>query len=208
MATPTAHARLNSWVQEVAELTTPDQIVWCDGSVEEWTRLTDELVAAGTFVRLAKKQNSFWCASDPTDVARVEDRTYICSVDPADAGPTNNWMEPKEMKSIMTDLYRGSMSGRTMYVIPFCMGPINAKNPMFGVQLTDSAYVVVSMHIMARVGANVLAAMGSDAPFVPALHSVGSPLKAGEADVKWPCNDTKYIVQFPEERMIWSYGSG
>ena len=208
MATPTAHARLNSWVQEVAELTTPDQIVWCDGSVEEWTRLTDELVEAGTFVRLAKKQNSFWCASDPTDVARVEDRTYICSVDPADAGPTNNWMEPKEMKSIMTDLYRGSMSGRTMYVIPFCMGPINAKNPMFGVQLTDSAYVVVSMHIMARVGANVLAAMGSDAPFVPALHSVGSPLKAGEADVKWPCNDTKYIVQFPEERMIWSYGSG
>ena len=208
MATPTAHARLNSWVQEVAELTTPDQIVWCDGSVEEWTRLTDELVEAGTFVRLAKKQNSFWCASDPTDVARVEDRTYICSIDPADAGPTNNWMEPKEMKSIMTDLYRGSMSGRTMYVIPFCMGPINAKNPMFGVQLTDSAYVVVSMHIMARVGANVLAAMGSDAPFVPALHSVGSPLKAGEADVKWPCNDTKYIVQFPEERMIWSYGSG
>ena len=208
MATPTTHARLNSWVQEVAELTTPDQIVWCDGSVEEWTRLTDELVAAGTFVRLAKKQNSFWCASDPTDVARVEDRTYICSIDPADAGPTNNWMDPKEMKSIMTDLYRGSMSGRTMYVIPFCMGPINAKNPMFGVQLTDSAYVVVSMHIMARVGANVLAAMGSDAPFVPALHSVGSPLKAGEADVKWPCNDTKYIVQFPEERMIWSYGSG
>ena len=208
MATPTAHARLNSWVQEVAELTTPDQIVWCDGSVEEWTRLTDELVAAGTFVRLAKKQNSFWCASDPTDVARVEDRTYICSVDPADAGPTNNWMEPKEMKSIMTDLYRGSMSGRTMYVIPFCMGPINAKNPMFGVQLTDSAYVVVSMHIMARVGAKVLAAMGNDAPFVPALHSVGSPLKAGEADVKWPCSDTKYIVQFPEERMIWSYGSG
>ena len=208
MATPTAHARLNSWVQEVAELTTPDQIVWCDGSVEEWTRLTDELVEAGTFVRLAKKQNSFWCASDPTDVARVEDRTYICSIDPADAGPTNNWMEPKEMKSIMTDLYRGSMSGRTMYVIPFCMGPINAKNPMFGVQLTDSAYVVVSMHIMARVGANVLAAMGSDAPFVPALHSVGSPLKAGEADVKWPCNETKYIVQFPEERMIWSYGSG
>ena len=208
MATPTAHARLNSWVQEVAELTTPDQIVWCDGSVEEWTRLTDELVEAGTFVRLAKKQNSFWCASDPTDVARVEDRTYICSIDPADAGPTNNWMDPNEMKSIMTDLYRGSMSGRTMYVIPFCMGPLNAKNPMFGVQLTDSAYVVVSMHIMARVGANVLAAMGNDAPFVPALHSVGSPLKSGEADVKWPCNDTKYIVQFPEERMIWSYGSG
>jgi phosphoenolpyruvate carboxykinase (GTP) len=170
--------------------------------------LTDELVEAGTFVRLAKKQNSFWCASDPTDVARVEDRTYICSIDPADAGPTNNWMDPNEMKSIMTDLYRGSMSGRTMYVIPFCMGPLNAKNPMFGVQLTDSAYVVVSMHIMARVGANVLAAMGNDAPFVPALHSVGSPLKSGEADVKWPCNDTKYIVQFPEERMIWSYGSG
>jgi len=208
MATPTAHARLNSWVQEVAELTTPDQIVWCDGSVEEWTRLTDELVKAGTFVRLAKKQNSFWCTSDPTDVARVEDRTYICSIDPADAGTTNNRMDPNEMKSIMTDLYRGSMSGRTMYVIPFCMGPLNAKNPMFGVQLTDSAYVVVSMHIMARVGANVLAAMGNDAPFVPALHSVGSPLKSGEADVKWPCNDTKYIVQFPEERMIWSYGSG
>jgi len=206
--TPSTHGRLNAWVEEVAALTTPENIYWCDGSESEWQTLTSELVDAGTFVRLSKKPNSFWCASDPTDVARVEDRTYICSVNEADAGPTNNWMDPGEMKVLMTDLYRGSMSGRTMYVIPFCMGPLNAKYPMYGVQITDSAYVVVSMHIMARVGSNVLKAMGSDAPFVPALHSVGAPLAPGQADVAWPCSTTKYIVQFPEERMIWSYGSG
>ena len=205
---PSTNARLNAWVEEVAALTTPENIRWCDGSENEWQQLTSELVDAGTFVRLTKKPNSFWCASDPTDVARVEDRTFICSVDKADAGPTNNWMDPGEMKILMKDLYRGSMRGRTMYVIPFCMGPLDAKFPMYGVQITDSAYVVVSMHIMARVGSGVLKAMGSDAPFVPALHSVGAPLAPGEADVAWPCSTTKYIVQFPEERMIWSFGSG
>ncbi|MSZ87557.1 MAG: phosphoenolpyruvate carboxykinase (GTP), partial [Actinobacteria bacterium] len=205
---PSTNARLNAWVEEVAALTTPENIRWCDGSENEWQELTSELVDAGTFVRLTKKPNSFWCASDPTDVARVEDRTFICSVDKADAGPTNNWMDPGEMKVLMKDLYRGSMRGRTMYVIPFCMGPLDAKFPMYGVQITDSAYVVVSMHIMARVGSGVLKAMGSDAPFVPALHSVGAPLAPGQADVAWPCSTTKYIVQFPEERMIWSFGSG
>jgi phosphoenolpyruvate carboxykinase (GTP) len=205
---PTTHARLLAWVQEMAELTTPDQVVWVDGSDEEWERLTGKLVDAGTFRRLDAKPNSFWCASDPRDVARVEDRTFICSVDEADAGPTNNWMDPAEMKSVMTELYRGCMRGRTMYVIPFCMGPIEAESPMFGVEITDSEYVVVSMRVMARIGSKVLDALGTDRPFVPAMHSVGAPLEPGQADVPWPCSDTKYIVQFPEERMIWSYGSG
>ena len=159
---PTSHPRLTAWVTEVAELTQPDRVVWCDGSDEEWTRLTTELVDAGTLVQLdeTKKPNSFWCASDPTDVARVEDRTYICSRDKADAGATNNWMDPDEMKSVMTDLYRGCMRGRTMYVIPFCMGPLEADAPMFGVEITDSAYVVCSMRIMARMGTSVLERMG------------------------------------------------
>ena len=206
--TPTNHAGLISWVNEVAQLTEPDQIYWCTGTREEWDRITSELVDAGTLVRLKKKPNSFWCASDPTDVARVEDRTYICSKDEADAGPTNNWMEPSKMKAIMTDLYRGSMKGRTMYVIPFCMGPLNAKDPMYGVEITDSPYVVASMHIMTRMGSDVLNAMGSDAKYVKALHSVGAPLAAGQKDVAWPCNPTKYIIQFPEDHAIWSYGSG
>jgi phosphoenolpyruvate carboxykinase (GTP) len=205
---PTTHARLLAWVQEMAALTTPDQVVWVDGSDEEWERLTQKLVDAGTFTRLTAKPNSFHCASDPRDVARVEDRTFICSVDEADAGPTNNWMDPAEMKSVMTELYRGCMRGRTMYVIPFCMGPVEAENPMFGVELTDSEYVVVSMRVMARIGSHVLEALGSDRPFVPAMHSLGAPLDEGQQDVPWPCSDTKYIVQFPEERMIWSYGSG
>lgn len=200
--------KLLLWVDEVAALTQPDEIYWCDGSEEEWERITSGLVQAGTFVRLAKKPNSFWCASDPSDVARVEDRTFICSTRESDAGPTNNWMEPKAMKTILTDLYRGSMRGRTMYVIPFCMGPIDSVHPMFGVQITDSAYVVASMKIMTRMGNAALEAMGSDGSYVAALHSVGAPLIDGAEDVPWPCNPTKYIVQFPEEHAIWSYGSG
>jgi phosphoenolpyruvate carboxykinase (GTP) len=207
---PTSHAKLLAWVHEVADLTQPDQIQWCDGSDAEWIALTDELVAAGTLVRLneEKKPNSFWARTDPTDVARVEERTFICSADPGDAGPTNNWRDPDEMKAEMREHYLGSMRGRTMYVIPFCMGPVESENPMFGVEITDSAYVVASMRIMTRMGVKILEAMGDDAPFVPCLHSVGAPLEPGQQDVAWPCNDTKYITQFPEERMIWSYGSG
>jgi phosphoenolpyruvate carboxykinase (GTP) len=202
------HQGLMQWVEEVAALTQPNDIYWCDGSDAEWERITTQLVDAGTFVRLAKKPNSFWCASDPTDVARVEDRTFICSRDESDAGPTNNWMEPGAMKGILTDLYRGCMRGRTMYVIPFCMGPIEAENAMFGVQITDSAYVVASMRIMTRMGDAALDALGTDGKYVAALHSVGAPLVGGADDVAWPCNPTKYIVQFPEEHAIWSYGSG
>lgn len=207
----TTHPRLQAWVDEVAALTRPAAIHWVEGTPEEWVSLTDDLVASGTFVRLdeTKKPNSFWCASDPSDVARVEDRTYICSVDEADCGPTNNWMEPSDMKAIMTNLYDGCMQGRTMYVIPFVMGHLEADSPMFGVEITDSAYVVASMTVMARVGKNVLDKIEElNADYVPALHSIGAPLAEGEQDVPWPCNETKYIVQFPEERTIWSFGSG
>src|SRR5690606_11846563 len=202
---PTSHRRLLAWVREVAELTQPDRIHWCDGSDDEWTALTDALVETGTLVRLnpEKKPNSFWARTDPTDVARVEERTFICSVDPDDAGPTNNWRDPDEMKAEMRQHYAGSMRGRTMYVIPFCMGPVEADNPMFGVEITDSAYVVASMRIMTRMGRRILEAMGDDADFVPCLHSVGAPLEPGQQDVPWPCNDTKFITQFPEERMVW-----
>ncbi|KAJ1684632.1 hypothetical protein LUZ63_020387 [Rhynchospora breviuscula] len=213
---PTTHQGILSWVEEIAQLTKPADVHWCTGSEEEWVQLTDSLVETGTFVRLdeSKKPNSFYCASDPTDVARVEDRTYICSVDEKDCGPTNNWMDPGEMKAIMRKLYDGCMAGRTMYVIPFVMGHLEADKPMFGVEITDSAYVVSSMRVMARMGSHVLRRMeelaeaGEDVAWVPALHSVGMPLADGQADVAWPCNDTKYIVQFPEERMIWSFGSG
>jgi phosphoenolpyruvate carboxykinase (GTP) len=205
---PTSHQRLLGWIAAVAELTEPTGIYWCDGSDQEWTRLTDGLVEAGTLVRLDKKPNSFWARTDPTDVARVEERTFICSVDEADAGPTNNWRDPDEMKAEMIRHYRGCMHGRTMYVIPFCMGPINAEKPMFGVEITDSPYVVASMRIMARMGSKILEAMGTNADFVPCLHSVGAPLEPGQQDVPWPCNQTKFITQFPEERMIWSFGSG
>jgi phosphoenolpyruvate carboxykinase (GTP) len=205
---PTTHQELLSWVRAVAELTTPDRVVWCDGSPAEWDRLTAALVDAGTFVRLAAKPNSFWCASDPDDVARVEDRTFICSRKESDAGPTNNWLDPAEMKRIMTGLYRGCMRGRTMYVIPFCMGPLDADDPQLGVEITDSEYVVVSMHIMTRAGTPALAKFGDDAKFVRCLHSVGAPLAPGQDDVPWPCNETKYITHFPEDRAIWSYGSG
>ena len=199
---------LLSWVLEVAELARPDTVVFVDGSDEEWTSMTDKLVEAGTFIRLAGKPNSFYAASDPTDVARVEDRTYICSVDKADAGPTNNWMDPASMKAILSGLYAGSMVGRTMYVVPFCMGPYDAPDPKLGVEITDSEYVVASMRIMTRMGSRALELINKGAPWVKALHSVGAPLAPGEQDVAWPCNRTKYIVQFPEERSIWSYGSG
>ena len=207
---PIRRREVLDWVVEVAELTTPDEVVWCDGSQDEWDRLTTELVDAGTYVRLdpAKKPNSFYAASDPDDVARVEERTFICSVDPADAGVTNNWMDPAEMKATMTELYRGCMRGRTMYVIPFCMGPTNAERPMLGVEISDSAYVVTSMHIMTRMGPEVMRLLDGDTDWVPALHSVGAPLEPGQQDVPWPCNTTKYITHFPEERTIWSFGSG
>ncbi|WP_375478017.1 phosphoenolpyruvate carboxykinase (GTP) [uncultured Jatrophihabitans sp.] len=210
---PTSHKGLLAWVRETAELTQPERIEWVDGSPEEWTRVTDALVESGTFVRLNddKKPNSFWCASDPTDVARVEDRTFICSRDPKDAGATNNWMDPDDMKAIMIERFRGSMRGRTMYVLPYCMGPLNADEPMLGAEITDSAYVVASMHIMTRLGTKALELFtkdGVEQGFVPGLHTVGAPLQDGAADVPWPCNDTKYIVHFPEERLIWSYGSG
>jgi phosphoenolpyruvate carboxykinase (GTP) len=208
VAAPTPHTRLASWVAEVAALTTPDAIHWVDGSQAEYEQLMSLLVESGTFVPLQGKPDSYWCASDPNDVARVEDRTFICSLDPADAGPTNNWMDPAQMRELMTGLYRGCMTGRTLYVIPFVMGHLDAKKPMFGVELTDSAYVVASMRVMARCGTEVLEAMGTDADYVPCLHSVGAPLQPGQDDVPWPCNETKYITQFPEAREIWSYGSG
>ncbi|EON25690.1 MULTISPECIES: phosphoenolpyruvate carboxykinase (GTP) [Nocardioides] len=210
---PTTHQGILAWVTEIAELTQPDNIYWCTGSDEEWEQLTVALEGTGTFTRLNPeiKPNSFHAASDPTDVARVEDKTFICSVDEKDCGPTNNWMEPEKMKDLMRGLYAGCMKGRTMYVIPFVMGHLDAEKPMFGIELTDSAYVTVSMRVMARMGTEVLRKIeeiGEDVQWVPALHSVGKPLAEGEADVPWPCNDTKYIVQFPEERMIWSFGSG
>jgi phosphoenolpyruvate carboxykinase (GTP) len=208
---PTGNAGLLSWVREIAELTAPDRVVWCDGSDAEWDRMTTTLVEAGTFVKLdeEKKPNSFWCASDPEDVARVEERTFICTVEESGAGPTNNWVDPAEMKTTMAGLYRGCMRGRTMFVVPFCMGPTDSAHPMLGVEITDSEYVVVSMKIMTRMGADVLPLFEDRGDsFVRCLHSVGAPLEPGETDVPWPCNTTKYISHFPETREIWSYGSG
>ncbi|ABY21787.1 phosphoenolpyruvate carboxykinase (GTP) [Renibacterium salmoninarum ATCC 33209] len=208
---PTTNKRLLDWVAEVAELTQPESIYWVDGSEAENTRLTDELVAAGTLTRLNPElfPNSFAGFSDPKDVARVEEQTFICSEKEHDAGFTNNWMEPAEMRTKLSGLFKGSMRGRTMYVIPFVMGHLDAKSPKFGVEITDSAYVVASMRIMARIGTEVLRKIEEpDAFFVPAIHSLGAPLEPGQADVPWPCNDEKWIVHFPESREIWSYGSG
>ena len=207
---PTKNQEMLNWIEEAVELFQPESVVFCDGSEEEWNQLAEQLVEHGTLIKLDEKAqpNSFLARSNPADVARVESRTFICSKTEEDAGPTNNWMDPEQMRAEMREHFSGSMKGRRMYIVPFCMGPITDPSPKLGIEITDSPYVVMSMRIMTRMGKEALDKIGENGEFVKGLHSVGAPLEPGQEDSTWPCNDTKYITHFPEDREIWSYGSG